>query len=84
MTMRAKHIQGLADALQHIALNGLYYRCFGSDDKNEKEKRAKQLEAYMKEIKAHLCYLAERNSEQAEALMNEFGLEWREDSKYKE
>ena len=79
MTKRAKAIQGLADQLGMLAMDGtpIKLSLSGNNKTMPVEEGRRILLQYKMNIQAHLVDLVENNDEQAEALMQELGIQWK-------
>lgn len=84
MTKRAKYIGKFVEELTELASNGLYLRSHArkpQSDSIEDQQRHKESKAYLEKtemkLKAYVAEILENNSEQAEALMIELGVQWK-------
>ena len=83
MTKRAKFVDKFVEDLAKLALKGVHYKCvaFGKIKSPEQAASLKDYEDNITTLKATLCEIVENNEEQAEALMHELGLKWKNSRK---
>jgi hypothetical protein len=81
MTKRAQAINGFIQTLTDFGMDSMAIRLAlrGGHSTLTIREGKEHLDAYQMQMKSHLANILESNPEQAEALMNELGVKWKND-----